>query len=397
MPAGCLPPRGLPLRRGLLLLILAGSACSDATGPDQTANSNIVALAVGDDHGCLLTISGDAWCWGSGRFGQLGSGDTADHTTPQKVVGGLAFTQLAGGSSHTCGLAGSGAAYCWGANATGALGDGGVVFRSVVPVAVTGGLHFTRLSAGTGFTCGLDPQGHAWCWGSGLQGELGDGSSTDQPAPVAVAGGHVFTEITTGLFHTCGLDPQRQAWCWGNNLYGQLGTGDLNSRAVPTLVEGPRRFVRIGAGSFHTCGLGLDHRAYCWGSNITFELGNGSSTTTYALAPGTVAIDLTFAGLSVGAHHACAWTGDGELYCWGASTYGKLGYGSAVATTRPVAVTGGDRFRDAEAGSNHTCALTVTGEPACWGWNRFGQLGNGSRSNSPDPVAINTQDIVPLP
>lgn len=384
-------------RFGPVLLLPLLFACGDSTGPDMPLATDIVMVTAGDDHACVLDAAGDAWCWGSGGFGQLGIGDTLDHTTPQPVTGGLHFASLTGGSAHTCGLLATHEAYCWGANATGAVGDGSSLLRSLAPVPVSGGHRFSQLSAGTGFTCGIDLQGHPWCWGSGLQGELGDGKAADEPVAAAVAGGLTLKSITTGLFHTCGLTATGQAWCWGNNLYGQLGTGDLNPRSVPVPIGGTRRFLAIGAGSFHTCALGEDHRAYCWGSNISFELGNGSNSTTYALEPTTVATSLTFSGIAVGAYHACAWTGAGDLYCWGANTYGKLGYGSEVATVRPVAVVGGHAFRLAAAGSNHTCGLTTAREAVCWGWNRFGQLGNGSRSNSLEPVAIDVAGFDQMP
>jgi len=56
-------------------------------------------------------------------------------TTPVAVSGGLSFTGLTAGDAHTCGLTISGTAYCWGSNGSGQLGRGTFDY-STVPVAV---------------------------------------------------------------------------------------------------------------------------------------------------------------------------------------------------------------------------------------------------------------------
>src|SRR5437773_2528962 len=81
--------------------------------------------------------------------------------------------------------ASTGAAYCWGANG-GALGDGSYM-NSSIPVAVSGGLSFSALAAGGGFTCGLTSAGTAYCWGNNTSGQLGNYPPNDNvgiPTPV---------------------------------------------------------------------------------------------------------------------------------------------------------------------------------------------------------------------
>ena len=95
-------------------------------------------LDAGASHTCGVTTSGQAYCWGQGYRGRLGDGSTATHIeqTPVPVSGSLFFASITTGS-HTCALTTSGEAYCWGWNRYGQLGDGTTDDRGT-PVRVVG-------------------------------------------------------------------------------------------------------------------------------------------------------------------------------------------------------------------------------------------------------------------
>jgi len=185
---------------------------------------------------CGLTTSGAAYCWGSNYLGQLGNNTQGGYrTTPVPVSGGLTFSSLSIGYWHGCGLTTSGAAYCWGWNDFGQLGDGSFTSH-FVPMAVSGGLTFTALVTGYGHSCGLIANGTAYCWGANWDGQLGDGLVDDRNAPGPVSGGLAFVSISGGLYHNCGFTSRGSAYCWGNNLSGQLGDGTWTSSNVPVRV-----------------------------------------------------------------------------------------------------------------------------------------------------------------
>src|SRR5450759_2505295 len=139
----------------------------------------------------------------------------------------------------------------WGYNSNGQLGDGTATQRNV-PTAVSGGLTFASIVAGTFHTCGLTSAGAAYCWGYNAFGNLGDNTTTDRSTPVVVQqGGVSFTSITAGGYHTCGLTSAGAAYCWGYNAFGNLGDNTTTQRSTPVVVQqGGVTFTSITQGSF---------------------------------------------------------------------------------------------------------------------------------------------------
>ena len=127
-------------KKGAAITGMAGLECVPADSclyapTPMAVPGTAVRVAVGRDHACALTTTGDVYCWGDNSFGQLGRAGAAS-LTPVKVGGGFAFVSVSAGAYHTCALeAGSGAIGCWGRNDHGQLGDGTTTDRTT-PVAV---------------------------------------------------------------------------------------------------------------------------------------------------------------------------------------------------------------------------------------------------------------------
>ncbi|MEP7324612.1 MAG: Ig-like domain-containing protein, partial [Gemmatimonadota bacterium] len=269
------PPVASVDANGLVAGLTAGTTSIIATseGIDGTASITVVvtlafpALDGGFAHTCSLTAGGDAYCWGYNADGELGTGVISPSSSvPILVSGGVSFSQLYPGGKHTCALTTSGTAYCWGSNLLGQLGQGNNT-NSPVPLAVSG-FQFTGLTGGFSHVCGLTAAGKAYCWGSNSQGELGDASTIGRNSPVAVAGGKTFVQLSARGSHTCGLTSTGAAFCWGSNDDGELGDGTRTNRSIPVAVGGGLTFVEITTGGHHTCGLTSSGAAYCWGDNM---------------------------------------------------------------------------------------------------------------------------------
>lgn len=257
------------------------------------------SITAGGRHACALSGT-RAYCWGEDAFGQLGDARTINSTTPIPVVNvpsstPIAFTQISAGYRHTCGVAVGGVAYCWGDNRQGQVGGGAAGGFQDSPTPVSGGLAFAAVTAGdSSHTCGLTAGGQAYCWGDNAFGQLGNGTTGAPSAtPVAVSGGLSFTQISAGRDYTCALTAGGAIWCWGRNNYAQLGNGPFSTgdatrlSAVPAQVvstpvienpslppSGPLTFTSVSAGRRHACATASDGNSYCWGGNIFGALGN---------------------------------------------------------------------------------------------------------------------------
>ncbi|MEZ5184760.1 MAG: fibronectin type III domain-containing protein [Candidatus Nanopelagicales bacterium] len=261
------------------------------------------AITAGEAHTCAL-VDGRAYCWGNGSYGQLG--DPAKRSSlvpiPVSVTGVLAgktLVSITAGGYHTCAIDTGGKAYCWGRNQEGQLGNGGGG-SAFEPVAVTDpGKPLAGISAGSEHTCAVATDGSGFCWGNNQAGQLGTGDAVDSSVPVGVTGGHHFTAISAGRRATCGI-ADGVALCWGSNAWAQLGTGDMIPRLAPTAVTGLAGLTMhlVSAGVSHACAA-TDQYFYCWGMNEHGEIGavTGQYATSAVLVSGTTA---TPAALSCG-------------------------------------------------------------------------------------------------
>jgi alpha-tubulin suppressor-like RCC1 family protein len=339
--------------------------------------------------------------WGSDGAGQLGDGGTTSQDTPvaAKLPAGTKVTQVRAGCFHTLALTSKGHVLAWGSNVEGQLGDG-TTTDSLTPVRVKlpSGTKVTAIRAGCLFSLALTSKGHVLAWGLNEFGELGNGTTTNSDAPVRaeLPAGAQVTGISAGENFSLARTSKGHVLAWGVNVDGQLGNASTANSSTPVRVLLPAGAVvtTMAAGDNFalagTSGGGL----FAWGINDVGQFGNG--TTTSSDTP--VEIFILVRGPSIGhlvslaaaTGHTLALFSSGALLAWGDNSQGELGNGTTTSSDKPVGVLlpAGAHVTAIGASEFDSLALTAKGHVLTWGYGAAGQLGDGSTTATDTPVRV---------
>lgn len=217
--------------------------------PLQVAGlSGATDISVGDSAGvaCALMAGGTAQCWGANSFGQLGDGTTTQRFTPAPVYELSGAIDIETSGSHTCALMHDSTMQCWGSNFNGQLGQDYITppnspFRESYPEAVIVREHdnaepsnlsgVKAITVGWSQTCALMRGGTVKCWGGNSNGQLGDGTTTDQPKPSNVV-----------------LARRNDDLCKSINYLGVRGSSEAPQGPLPSTSTYPLDTVDSGMG-----------------------------------------------------------------------------------------------------------------------------------------------------
>jgi alpha-tubulin suppressor-like RCC1 family protein len=321
------------------------------------------------------------------------------------------------GAFATCALRADKTVACWGSNQFGELGAGlptGPGMRSLEPVLVqtSAGVldEISKLSVGYVFACASRLDASVYCWGDNARGQLGDPSLGLSNVAIAVTGLPTGTikDLTTGGEHACAIVDRGggalETYCWGSGLDGRLG----NNMSTGTAFAAPQlvvqsisntpwpRGLRISAGNKHTCAIKHSPRdIYCWGKGDVGQLGTGSMANSPIAVRTLLTPDANQDVVRAGASHSCALLGV-DTWCWGGDAAGQVGDGpDDTAKQTPVRVIVSDHQRDLTAGFESTCAIGVDTRLRCWGGNTHGQLGLGDLVARDAPTEIPSSAVCP--
>ncbi len=223
--------------------------------------------------GSSVPVGGQASGGGSQPGGAAGIGGAA--------TGGSSAIDI-GGSSAIVGVGGSAA------SAGGTPATGGVSALTGGAPPATGGAATGGAVTGGGATGGAATGGASPATG-GVVSVTGGAPPATGGAPTGGASSTTYlaSAISAGWKHTCALMADSSVYCWGNNCDGQLGDGTMTEECTvkttstkPVKVRNITGASSVAAGGFHSCAI-VSGKVLCWGYGGDGQLGNGKSGDLY--------------------------------------------------------------------------------------------------------------------
>lgn len=317
------------------------------------------------NHFCARKADGTVWCWGAGESGQLGSGVAANATVPVQVVGLKDATSISAGGRHSCAVTAEGSVWCWGLGAPDALGLSDAPVQPT-PAVVEELPPMRQVAAGSPQTCAVSLEGQVYCWGRvdvDFDGNtylpLDRREALARPALIPVSG---VQKVAVGRWHdakdpdtsfACALLEDGEVQCWGSGVEGSLGDGQSSDSNLPVDLALPEPAVDLDAGAFAACAISASRRVYCWG----WQFG----PLPVALDGVDDALQVSV-GTAV-----CALSASRGPLCIGLNQHGQLGAGGAGHYEAPNDVVDLDGVAELAVSYDSTCARRTDGQVHCWG------------------------------
>jgi len=196
-------------------------------------------------HNCALSQEGEVYCWGHSGFGRLGIGQPPRHGVGDKcgelilIPSMVMFPNrervrmISCGSDHTIAVTDS-KVFSWGSGDGFRLGHGDYKDRyEPTEIISLTGLSISDISCGTWHSACIavippfDKYGWVYTWGSGFQGQLGQGDISISTKPTTVSyfvSNHVLAKkVICGSHHNAIITKEAELYTWGSNANGCLG------------------------------------------------------------------------------------------------------------------------------------------------------------------------------
>lgn len=294
--------------------------------PASNSRKTVFDFAVGFDHTCVINSATRVFCFGSNANGQLGIGSSPDLDEIGLVSVSFSNFQyrnvhsIEAGRGYTCAKTGNGYLYCWGKNDVGQLGIGNTIDQSTPKLVTSSAFKF---DLGEAHGCYIDDDFIAYCWGDNSLGQLGDGTNTDSDTPISFhVGTYQVKNIKLGSNHTCfsGIDAapyNDDIYCFGSGTNGQLGDGGASNENAPVEASGTDGLVNLFVGNETNCLL-VETGMKCWGNNGNHQFLTGG--TTNFTTPANVSLENLgvtedyIVSVNIG-ERTCFTKMSGEAYC----------------------------------------------------------------------------------
>ncbi|MEM9194600.1 MAG: hypothetical protein AAGF12_35810 [Myxococcota bacterium] len=252
------------------------------TTPTRVGVDRWREVTAGEQFLCGIKENGSLECWGSNARMQLGRQGGPAAAPVALSIGGR-WARVSAFGSHVCAIRDDRTLWCWGASDRGQTGMQSDM--PIAPTQVETASDWIEIGSGFDHTCGIRWTGGRtlYCWGERFEGVM-DGSNRLGSGPAApeiqgvvqVPDRTGWQMVVGGEAHSCGIgssaDGPSTLFCWGTGLNGQLGRGPIDADIPQALMGQGWEFVE--AGWIHTCGV-RSGEFLCWGSPQNGRLGIG--------------------------------------------------------------------------------------------------------------------------
>jgi alpha-tubulin suppressor-like RCC1 family protein len=359
---------------------------------DPLLYAKVVSAAA--NQSCAITLSGGLKCWGDYIADSSGSSTPIYHPYPEDIPGlESGVVDVSANRNYTCVLMTSGGVKCWGTNIEGELGDnrasGNYSFTPVDVVGLSSGVK--AIANGQLHACALLDTGGVKCWGFSAGGAVGNPVYPYSYVPSDVVGLSGVVEIAVGTTHSCAITSTGGVKCWGASGSGKvLGDGFEGMRsplwAVVDVKGLSKGTVALAIGDLFTCALMEDGGIKCWGKNAGYYLGDGTKFNRPTPVD-VIGLDRPAVAIAASDNTICAILDDGSVACWGQN----LLFNPDVVETlfvSPSLISGfNNTVTSISVGWKHACAVMEDQSVMCWGGNSDGQLGIGTTTDGKLPLS----------
>lgn len=344
-----------------------------------------------------ISYSGDLYCWGDNRYGQVGNGNTDNQHKPVKILENVESVQIVEGCSAA--ITKTGDLYCWGYNKYGEVGNGNTdnqyepvkVLQNVKKIIVSAGNKLALTNSGEAYYWGrnettpvkmldsvkeidmsvrgaasvITENGELFCWGY-IYDQIGDNGFqkyTDIPIKVLENVDQVVTYGTSRVAVT----KTKELYYWGLCLGKCMYTPEIIYSNVKKVALGEQLEVLTDKDELYCCennqneilfrkvlenvkdfaleysytiALNEKGEIYCWGKNESGQIGNG--TTNDQLVPNKILDNINKIGKDVsiykGSTTSIVIDKEGNLYSWGYNRYGQVGNGTLIDQYTPYKI-----------------------------------------------------------
>jgi len=323
--------------------------------------------AAGADTGCADC---GLFAWGYNSVGQLGTGDTANLSSPVQVYAAVP-TDFSAGHQFSAVIKTNGSLWTTGLNDNGQLGHGNTTNLSAF-TQVGSDTDWDQISCGDDHWIARKTGGTVWTCGSGYRGFLGNGSTANVSTPVQVGGDTDWTTVMTSGVSVSAFKGT-SLYGWGSNYAGSLGDGTTVDYSSPVLIgTGYANGVRSSGSKnqYLNNQIKTDNTIWVAGYGYKGAGGTGASGNPYYNTYTQIG-SAQWTWVTFGQYSNMARRTNGDLYAWGRNASGGLGTGNTTATSSPVLVTGGETwgagFRHGARSSSVGSAINTSGELFAWG------------------------------